>query len=330
MPETALPTDIVQRLETAFEKRNSLLNDPENDALRVFNGFYEGCSAFSLDLYGDTAVILWMNKSLRPAAADLEVLRDCCLEKLPGVRTVLLKDRFSPNAEIRKGQLLSGEAPAAGIHEWGIPYDIDLRLNKDCGFYLDSALLRRWLLNHAAGKRVLNTFAYTGSLGDAAEAGGALAVTQTDLNRNYLREKHPRQEYISGDFFDVTSRLRRSERLFDIIILDPPLYARAGRGAKVDMLKHTAALVNKVRPLAAHEGKLIVINNALFLSGQDFLSEMEALCGPYLAVSELIPVPPAFYGFDPIPAEKLPADPSPFNHTTKILVLATFRKDGRK
>ena len=89
---------------------------------------------------------------------------------------------------------------------------MELRLNKDCGFYLDSALLRKWLLANAAGKRVLNTFAYTGSLGMSAAAGGASKVTQTDLNPNYLKETAPEIEYIMGDFFRVTAALRQIGR----------------------------------------------------------------------------------------------------------------------
>lgn len=330
MSETILTGDIIRKTETAIQKRAGLFDDPQTDAFRLFNGFYEGCPFYSIDRYGDTAVILWMNKAARPAPDDLEKLSCVCLDRVPGIRTILLKDRFAADPSAKTGRVLSGDAPASRIREWGILYGIDLCLNKDCGFYLDSALLRKWLSENARGKRVLNTFAYTGSLGDAAEAGGAAQVTQTDLNRNYLREQHSTQEYISGDFFQVTSRLRHSGRLFDLIILDPPLYARTPRGAKVDMLHRSAALINKIRPLAAHKAKIVVINNALFLSGEEFLTEIQTLCGPYLSVSETIPVPDSFFGYGPVSAASLPADPAPFNHTTKILVLDAARKDGRE
>ena len=321
--------DLSRVLLTAFEKRKQLSADPDTNAYRIFNGFYEGCPDISIDRYGSTAVILWTAKRRRPDPETLSVLCETCLKNIPGVESVLFKNRYDLSAEIKKGVLLAGKQAEQTIREWGVSYSVSLQLNKDCGFYLDSSLLRKWLLEHAKGRRILNTFAYTGSLGDAAEAGGALSVTQTDLNSNYLSSRHSSQEYIIGDFFHVTSALRRSERLFDLIILDPPFFAKAGRGGKVDPARNITALVNKIRPLAAHKGRIISISNALFLSGEEYLAQIETLCGPWLSVSEIIPVPGSFFGFDPVPPKDLPADPAPFNHPTKIIVMDVLRKDER-
>ncbi len=316
-------------LKNAFRKRESLFNDPDTDAYRLFNGFYEGCPAFSIDRYGKTAVILWQSKKIQPDRELCSGLRETCFAGLPGIDCVLIKNRYAADEAAKRGIVWEGEQPARSIREWGAAYSIDLQVNKDCGFYLDSSLLRKWLLENASGKRVLNTFAYTGSLGDAAAAGGALSVTQTDINHNYLASRHSGQEYIFGDFFHVSAELRRAERLFDLVILDPPFFARASRGAAVDQAHNAAALINKIRPLAAHNGKIIVLNNALFLSGKEFLSEIESLCGPYLSLSRIIPVPDSFFGFSAIEGKDLPADPAPFSHPTKIVVLDVRRKDGR-
>ena len=314
-------------LKPAFEKRKLLSVDPYTNAYRVFTGFYEGCADFSIDRYGSTAVILWTAKKRKPDPETLDFLCEFCLENITGIESVLFKNRYDISPEIKKGVLLAGKQAERTVLEWGVSYPVSLQLNKDCGFYLDSGLLRKWLVENARGKRVLNTFAYTGSLGDAAAAGSALSVTQTDLNSNYLSSRHSSQEYIIGDFFHVASELRRSNRLFDLIILDPPFFAKAERGGKVDPARNVTALVNKIRPLAAHKGKIISISNALFLSGREYLSQIESLCGPWLSVSEIIPVPGSFFGFDPIDPKKLPADPSPFEHSTKIIVLDVLRKD---
>ena len=318
-----------EMITDAFRKRSALFDDPETTAYRLFNGFCEGSADLSVDRYGTTAVILRTKKKTAPGRDLLSMLCDLCLEHVPGIDSVLFKDRYSGDTAEKKGVLLSGSGPARSIREWGVEYPIDLQLNKDCGFYLDSALLRRWLLEHAAGKRVLNTFAYTGSLGDAAWAGGALSVTQTDLNHNYLSARHSDQEYLFGDFFHVAASLRRSGRLFDLILLDPPFFANAGRSARVDQAHNAAGLINKIRPLAAHQGKIIVLNNALFLSGKDFLSQIETICGDCLSIAEIIPVPGSFYGFSPVSPDRFPADPAPFDHPTKIIVLDVRRKDER-
>lgn len=316
-------------IQSAFSKRKALSADPDRTAYRLFNGFCEGCRELSIDRYGETAVIQWMSRAVRPDREDLEMLCRLCLDSIPGIRSVLFKNRYAADDSWKKGILLSGERCADTIREWGVDHPVALQLNKDCGFYLDSALLRKWLLENARGKRVLNTFAYTGSLGDAAEAGDALSITQTDLNKNYLAARHSTQEYIFGDFFHVTASLRRSGRLFDIIILDPPFFANAGRSAKVDQAHNAAALINKIRPLAAHNGKIVVVNNALFLSGKDFVNQLQSLCGDCLSIGEIIPVPESFYGFTPIDPKVLPANPVPFNHPTKIITLNILRKDER-
>lgn len=325
-----IDSEFTSLLTAAVKRRAALFGVPETNAFRVFNGFYEGAPALCIDKYAETAVLLRMSKREQLTEDDIRRLTELCLERIPGTRSVLFKDRFAADDALKKGIMTAGGSPAASVREWGTRYPVDLRLNKDCGFYLDSALLRRWLLGNAAGKRVLNTFAYTGSLGMAAAAGKAAKVTQTDLNPNYLKETAPEIEYITGDFFRVTAALRRAERLFDILILDPPFFANARRSAKIDTARDITALVNKIRPLAADGSRIIVVNNALFLSGAAFMERLESLCGDYLSVSGRIPVPESFFGYAAPEASRLPADPAPFNHSTKIAILEVRRKDGRR
>lgn len=323
-------TEFAPLLAAAVRRRADLFGVPETNAFRVFNGFYEGAPELCIDHYAGTAVLLWMSKRELPSESGIRRLTELCLELIPGTRSVLFKNRFAADDAVRKGVLTAGSAPASSVREWGAVYPVDLRLNKDCGFYLDSALLRRWLLGNAAGKRVLNTFAYTGSLGMAAAAGNAAKVTQTDLNPNYLKETAPEIEYIMGDFFRVAASLRRAERLFDILILDPPFFANARRSGRIDTARDITGLVNKIRPLAADGSRIIVVCNALFLSGAAFMNRLESLCGDYLSLSERIPVPESFYGYAATDGCSLPADPAPFNHSTKIAVLTVRRKDGRR
>ena len=88
-------------------------------------------------------------------------------------------------------------------------------------------------------------------------------------------------------------------------------------------------MINKLRPLVADGGWLISINNALYLSGVEYMESLEALCGDgYLEIEEIIPVPETFCGWTESPLKEIyPADPSPFNHPTKIVVLKVRRKN---
>ena len=87
------------------------------------------------------------------------------------------------------------------------------------------------------------------------------------------------------------------------------------------------SLINKVRPLINDGGYLVAVNNALFLSGNDYIEALESLCADgYLQIEELIPVPEDFTGYAQTRLRSLPVDPAPFNHATKIAVLKVRRK----
>ena len=82
-----------------------------------------------------------------------------------------------------------------------------------------------------------------------------------------------------------------------------------------------------MRPLIKHDGYLVAINNALFVSGAAYLKEIESLCADeYLSIEELIPVPADFVGDPQSPGHAPVTDPAPFNHSTKIAVLKVRRK----
>lgn len=310
----------------AINRRSALFTQKETDCFRLFNGFYEGCSDFCVDTYAGTAVIHWLNRHTEPSPEFLSSCSEALLNNTP-TQAILLKNRYASEDDLKKGKLLYGTGRALECHEFGAAYPLRLTMNKDCGFYLDTANLRKWLLENSRGKRVLNCFAYTGSLGLAAQAGGAASVTQTDCNRNYL-PNYPGQKILYGDFFRIAGSLRHSEKLYDILILDPPFFS-TGNGGKVDQEHGSLSLLNKIRPLAADGGKIILINNALYLSGQEFASQIQSLTSEYLRLGEIIPVPESFYGWD-LSKGKLPEDPAPFNHPTKIVVLEVSRKDGKQ
>jgi len=311
----------------------------ETQVYRMFNGFYEGIPDLVIDRYGPALVIFNHTES-----GALEGITDeiagWALEHLEGVGAVLLKKRQHPVEDIRNGVLIAGESLPEAVIEYGVHYALDLKMNQDASFYPDTRELRRWLRTNGAGKSVLNTFAYTGSLGVAAGAGSAAQVVQTDLNRRFLslaerswqlnELAQDKCEIIAGDFFRVASRLRHAGKLFDIVILDPPFFSTTDAG-KVDLEGGMTRLINKVRPLIAHEGILVVVNNALYVSGETYIAELDALCeSPYLEFEGIIPIPPDVTGYPETVVDAPPVDPAPFNHPTKIALLRAFRKDERK
>lgn len=321
-------------LEAALAAREALTD--EWAAQRLFNGFYEGCPELVVDRYAHTLLIFNYANPPEPARSLVTAAQNWLLPRCLWARAVVVKERFSPDPAMRSGTLTWGASPDRKIRENGVWYALDLFLNQDASFYLDTRGLRAWLKHQAAGKTVLNAFAYTGSLGVAALAGGAQRVLQLDLNRKFLNLAKDsctlnglpvvKANYLTGDFYPLTARLRREARLFDIVILDPPFFSATSAG-RVDQAAESARLINKVRPLIADGGCLVAINNALFLSGADYLSGLQALCADgYMQVETFVDVPLDCAGYPPTRLTPPPTDPAPFNHPTKIAILRIRRK----
>lgn len=328
----------------ALAARQQMLDTARQEsALRLFNGFLEGDPGLVIDLYGRSLVIFNYAADPQAGQARAAQAQAFLLAALPWVQAVVVKTRGGQAGETagaeRAGVLAYGSAPDRKVRENGVWYALDLLLNADASLYLDTRLLRAWAKDHLHGKRVLNTFAYTGSLGVAARAGGAARVVQLDLNRRFLnlaKDSYTlngfaiaKADFIAGDFWVQAGRLKNQGALFDCVLVDPPFFSVTGAG-RVDLVGQAQRVINKVRPLVAHNGWLVAINNALFVSGREYYALLEALCADgYLAIEELIAAPADFTGFPETRVGQPPADPAPFNHSTKIAILRARRKDER-
>ena len=334
-----MPTSIISLLEKAIEARESLFNARHESAFRLFNGFTEGNPDLVIDLYASTLV---MHNYADEPAEGKSIIQDAqkfLLNKLVWLHAGIVKTRNAKTQDEKRGQLLFGEKPDTKIKEHGVWYSVDLTMNRDASLYLDTRSLRKWLIHHIKGKTVLNTFAYTGSLGVAALAGGARRVVQHDLNRQYLNVAKTsctlngfpihKQDFISEDFFTFVGKLKRKNETFDCVLVDPPYFSTTPKG-RVDQINESARLINKVRPIVNEGGYLIAINNALYVSGKEYMQTLESLCKDgYLNIKELIPVPEDFTGYPETRVGSPITDPAPFNHSTKIVVIEVKRKPAK-
>ena len=323
---------IISLLEEAIASRKTLFDSPHGSAFRIFNGFTEGYPDLAVDIYGATFVIHDYNGV--PVPNLISEVSLYLQSSLNWLRAGILKSRNGKTQEEKRGKLIFGEKPDTKIREHGAWYAIDLTLNRDASFYLDTSLLRKWLIENLRGKSVLNTFAYTGSFGVAAMAGGAGLVVQNDRNRQFLNLAKAsyslngfpihKNDFIAEDFFPTVAKFKSTKQFFDCVLIDPPFFSTTAKG-KVDLENDNTRLINKVRPLINDGGYLVTINNALYVSGKEYMQALEALCKDgYLQIKELIPVPDDFIGYQK-PGKPI-TDPAPFNHSTKIAILSVKRK----
>jgi 23S rRNA (cytosine1962-C5)-methyltransferase len=324
-------------LTASFARRQPFTNFEHTNAVRIFNGFTEGDADFVLEIYGTTLVIHNYSKNPTEAMPRIELVLPFLQEQFPWIDSILLKTRQTKNHAEQCGRVLYGETLANKIMEDGVWYALDLQVNSDTSFYLDTRHLREWLKAKMRYKRVFNTFAYTSSLGVAAQAGGAIRVFHSDRQRKYL--EIAKKSYLlngysvdpsnfgANDFFKQVGHFKSAQTLFDCIIVDPPFFSVTDKG-RVDMVNDNLRLLNKVRPLIANDGFLVAINNALYVSGEEFERTLAKLCADgYLEIETRIPVPEDCVGINN--PTVWPSDPTPYNHPTKIAILRVRRKDGR-
>ncbi|NCP87949.1 MAG: SAM-dependent methyltransferase [Anaerolineae bacterium CG_4_9_14_3_um_filter_57_17] len=330
------PEPLETLLERALTRRAFLLDENRQSALRLFNGFSEGAPNLIADLFAATLVLHNYADPPLEGIAALRAAEPFYRERLHGLKAILVKTRRGSEAE-KRGLLTFGETPATHIRENGVRYALNLTINRDTSFYMDTRNLRRWALENLRGKSVLNTFAYTGSLGVAALAGGAARVVQLDRNREFLNLAKDsctlnglpivKADYLAADFFPAISALKKQGQRFDCVFLDPPFFSATSKG-RVDLETDPVRLINKLRPLINSGGWLAAINNGLFVSGAEYLELLESLCADgFLQIERLIPVPEDFTARDDSLPLPYPADPAPFNHPTKIALLRVLHKN---
>jgi 23S rRNA (cytosine1962-C5)-methyltransferase len=228
-PEAAIRRSV----ERALALRTAFFDPAVTNARRLINAEGDGLPGLIADLYDDVLVLqiatLGMEK-LKPFVLDL-------LRAATKPRTVLEKSDLPARREegLEEGQaLLMGEpVERVRILEGGISYWVGLAEGQKTGFYLDQRESRKLVRECAAGRRVLNTFAYTGSFSVCALLGGAVRADSVDSSAAAMDLAQDNFELNglasdSGAFFtaDVFEFLREPALDHDFIILDPPAFAK--------------------------------------------------------------------------------------------------------
>lgn len=220
-----------------------------NDVARVIDA-----PTHTVDVFGTVAV-------LSTYADDVDVERVLASVSAP---TVYLKKRPQEARRVVQEQaapLMPIRGPAVDVlvaHEQGLKFEIRPPNGLSVGLYLDAGGPRGWVRAHAAGKTVLNLFAYTCGFSVAARAGGASRVLNVDRSRKVLdwgERNHAlngfsveRRDFLAGDAFEWIPRLVRKGEQFDLVVLDPPSFATAER-SRFSAAKDYAGLVRQVAPL---------------------------------------------------------------------------------
>ncbi|ELY8291263.1 23S rRNA (-C5)-methyltransferase [Enterococcus sp. AZ120] len=263
-----------QLFEISREKRTSFEKDSLTTAYRLFNGEGDGIGGVIIDRYADYAVFSWYNETLYQKKAELLT---AFRTVYPDIIGAYEKIRFSTK-NLPESQFLYGEqAPEPLlVTENGVQFATYLNEGLMTGIFLDQKEVRGRLVDgFAVGKTVLNMFSYTGAFSVAAAMGGAVATTSVDLAKRSLPKTTEQfevnhlnlaaQKIIVMDVFDYFKYASRKGLSYDMIILDPPSFAR-NKKKVFSVAKNYGELVKDSIDILTDKGTLIASTNAANLS----------------------------------------------------------------
>lgn len=266
----------------AWAKRQTFHQDKGTTAYRIFNQDGDGLGGLTIDFYQGYAVFSWYNTFLYSLR---DFLAAAFRKAVPEVKGAYEKLRFK-SSETDTQHLYGAEAPAFfTVLENSVCYQVFLNDGLMTGIFLDQHEVRASLVaGLAAGKKVLNMFSYTAAFSVAAAAGGAAETTSVDLAKRSreLSEAHFKANQLTldnhrlviMDVFDYFKYASRHNLSYDIIILDPPSFAR-NKKQTFSAVKDYHRLVAASLEILNSGGRLIASTNAAGMSLDRFRKEIE-------------------------------------------------------
>ncbi len=250
-----------KKITNAVKHREDYYNNPDTTAFRVFNGEGDGIGGLTIDYFDGYYLLSWYSegiysfKEMILDALDISVSSKGIYEK----KRFDTKGQYLEDDDFVKGE--RGEFPLI-VKENGQNFAIYLNDGAMVGVFLDQRDVRKKIRdNYSNGKTVLNTFSYTGAFSVFAVAGGATKTTSVDLAKRSLSKTTEqfevnemdveKQDIIVMDVFDYFKYAKRKELAFDVVILDPPSFARSKKytfsSAKdyTNLLKDAIAITEK-------------------------------------------------------------------------------------
>ena len=230
-----------RRILAAYTLREQLglTKNPDTDCYRLIHGEGDGLPGLVIDIYGRYAVVQAHSTGIYDALPLItEALVSCYGERLIAIYNK--SEGTLPHAlEIgcQDGCLWGVPANSSVVFENGLRFEVNWREGQKTGFFIDQRENRSLVGHYASGRDVLNTFCYTGGFSVYALRGGARSVTSVDssgkaieLAEHNVRLNFPEgvsHQGIATDAFDYLRAMNEDQ--FDLIILDPPAFAKHHR-----------------------------------------------------------------------------------------------------
>ena len=266
----------------AKEKRSAYYQDDLTTAFRLFNQEGDGFGGLTVDLYGDYVVFSWYNSYVYQIR---KIILEAFRQIFPEVLGTYEKIRFK-GLDYESAHVYGQEAPEFfTVLENGVLYQVFMNDGLMTGIFLDQHEVRGSLVDGLAmGKSLLNMFSYTAAFSVAAAMGGASQTTSVDLAKRSreLSQAHFQANGISTDdhrfivmdVFEYFKYAKRKGLTYDVIVLDPPSFAR-NKKQTFSVAKDYHKLISQSLEILNPEGIIIASTNAANVSRQKFTEQID-------------------------------------------------------
>ena len=266
----------------AKEQRKAYYQDDLTTAFRLFNQEGDGFGGLTVDLYGDYAVFSWYNSYVYQIR---KVISEAFRQVFPEVLGTYEKIRFK-GLDYESAHVYGQEAPDFfTVLENGVLYQVFMNDGLMTGIFLDQHEVRGSLVDGLAmGKSLLNMFSYTAAFSVAAAMGGASQTTSVDLAKRSreLSQAHFQANGISTDdhrfivmdVFEYFKYAKRKGLTYDVIVLDPPSFAR-NKKQTFSVAKDYHKLISQSLEILNPGGIIIASTNAANVSRQKFTEQID-------------------------------------------------------
>lgn len=270
-----------QRIESAYANRMPLL-DTDTTSFRLIYGESDGFPGLIADVYNQVLVIKLYSSIWLPY---LDVIKKI-LNRVSECECVVLrlsrKLQQNSRLELKDGQILDGtlDSEVVTFNEYGVKFQANVIKGHKTGYFLDHRHNRRRVGELSNGKTVLDVFCYAGGFSVHALANGAKSVCSVDISKQALElcrsnaalnNEKGEHTTLAGDAFDILGDLIQQKKKFEIVVIDPPSFAKRQEEVKVALKKYTQ-LAELGAQLAGRNGFLILASCSSRVSRDDFLA----------------------------------------------------------
>jgi 23S rRNA (cytosine1962-C5)-methyltransferase len=276
--------------------------DGDTDCVRLVHGEGDSLPGVVIDLYGKFAVLKLYSAGLAPHRSFiLDALRgEVALEGIYGRDQESASEDGDDDDRPSKGQLLWGKEPPDPIvvKENGVQIAVDVRRGQKTGFFLDQRDNRLALRKYAKGRgRAVNCFSYTGGFSVQAALGGAREVISIDRDASALALARKNFElngldpakhgFVASDVLEWLSDRKDEKTRFDLIVLDPPAYAKTQKAVPA-AIDGYASLHRAALNVLAPGGILATASCSARVSPEEFLGAVREAAGKTHADLQLL------------------------------------------